>query len=143
MKLVNESLDQFLNESDAVLLRTMTRKSKFQFGKFKDLTVQEVIDLRKYAYLRQVYYNLAGISFSDDILKTIGVFGDNFDNRIKKPGINIELGKQIFKEKYKSANTNTKKYLKRNNLAAENKFNHLDKQIFSKQHLQRFNQGKK
>jgi len=78
--------------SDAVLLRKMARKSKFNTGKYDGVTVQELINANKQPYLRWVYYNMSMITFMDDILDELNIWPDE---RIEKPGKNPELGEEI------------------------------------------------
>lgn len=68
----------------AVLLRTLTRKSKFGFGKHADHTVQNVLDRKNKDYISWVYYNSSNITFTDDILDELDIWEEN---RIKKPVI--------------------------------------------------------
>jgi len=56
-----------------VLLRTLTKKSKLGFGKWKDYTVQELINLRKKEVLIAPYFKLTSINYTDDILKELGI----------------------------------------------------------------------
>lgn len=60
-------------------LRVMTRKSRFGFGKYADLTVQDAMIVNR-SYVPFVYYNIESISFSDDILDELKLI------RIEKPG---------------------------------------------------------
>jgi hypothetical protein len=73
------------------LLRLLTWKSKLMFGKYPELTISQLYIGHHTRYLRWVYYNLSGISFTDDILYKIGVVTDNRDSRIEKPGMNKDL----------------------------------------------------
>lgn len=67
---------------DVVLLRKLSRKSVLNFGIYKDLPVNNLLDLHNYSYLRWVYFNCSNITFMDDILLEIGV---DENNRISKP----------------------------------------------------------
>lgn len=80
---------------DVPLLRTLTWKSTLGFGKYKELRIQEIFDLRHTAYLRYIYYNISGINFIEDILIEIGVITTYGDDRIEKPGIDPEKGKWL------------------------------------------------
>jgi len=66
-------------------LRTLTRKSKLKFGKWKDYTVQEIINLDKKPILISAYYKLSCINYTNDILKEL-LITEHFI--IKKPSIN-------------------------------------------------------
>ena len=68
-------------------LRTLTRKSKLGFGKWKDYTVQELLDLRKPLVLIAPYYKLTSISYTEDILIELKI---TKDYRIEKPSANKE-----------------------------------------------------
>jgi len=69
-------------------LRTMTRKSKMGFGKYKDKTVQEMLDLRRTLDLISAYYKLTSINYFEDILIELKI---TEDYRIEKPSANKEM----------------------------------------------------
>lgn len=79
-----------------------------------------MIDLNQESYIRWVYYNIEKISFNDEILNIISVFGEGFDYRIEKPGKNIDVYLEL-KEKI----NDIKNYEK------NSPFNWLDKQEYS------------
>jgi len=83
--------------SDVTLLRKLTRKSVLKFGQYSDLSVQEMINLKKHKYLRWVYFNCSNIDFMEDVLDEIKI---HLDFRIpkpsKKPELHFELNKFIF-----------------------------------------------
>jgi hypothetical protein len=66
------------------LLRKLTAKSTMKFGMHEDNTVGQLLDLKKYRYLRWVYFNCSNITFMDDILDEINL---PIDFRINKPGV--------------------------------------------------------
>ena len=76
----------------ATILRKMTLKSVFNAGVMQGLTVQQAIDQFRHVYLRWVYYNYSGITFTDDILDIIEI---RPEDRIPKPGKNPEYGEQL------------------------------------------------
>lgn len=78
--------------TQAILLRTLARKSVLDFGKYKDRSVQQVIDLKNVRILRWYYYNCSMISFLPDILDEIGI---TEEWRINKPGKDPEKGKKL------------------------------------------------
>ena len=78
----------------ATILRKMTLKSVFHAGVMQGLTVQQVIDQLRNTYLRWIYYNYSGITFTDDILDIINI---RPEDRITKPGKNPEYGEQLQK----------------------------------------------
>ena len=84
---------------DIPILRILSRKSTLGFGKYGDLSIQQLLDLRKGQYIRWVYYNFEGITFQDDILKEASIF-DN--DKISKPGRNPEVCDIITKKKWSS-----------------------------------------
>ena len=69
-------------------LRKLSFKSKMGFGKYADLTVQEIINMQRTSYLRAIYYNLEGISFLDEVLEKLRIIGPDHDYTIPKPGKN-------------------------------------------------------
>lgn len=69
-------------------LRTLTRKSKLGFGKWKDYTVQELLDLSKHLVLISPYYKLTSINYIDDILNELKI---TEQYRIEKPSANKEM----------------------------------------------------
>lgn len=69
-----------------VALRTLAEKSTLKFGKFKDLTVRQVIQLqgiKGIKYLRWIYYSASNISFNEELLKELGI---HEEIKIQKPG---------------------------------------------------------
>ena len=80
-----------------MILRKLTRKSIIGFGKFKDSTVQNILDLQHYNYLRWVYYCNSHINFFDDILIELSIIDDYI---IPKPGTNEGLFEKLRDEKY-------------------------------------------
>lgn len=73
---------------DVLRLRTMARKSTFHFGKFRDISVQQVINSDRTWYLVAVYYNMGNMSYQDDILDELGICGEL---KIEKPGSNPDV----------------------------------------------------
>jgi hypothetical protein len=69
--------------SDNVLLRTMTLKSRINFGQYRDLCVQELINLNVHIELIKMYYLLEKITFTEDVLTILRI---NDDRAITKPG---------------------------------------------------------
>jgi len=77
---------------EITLLRKMARKSPLTFGQYADNTVQDLISLKKYGYLRWVYFNSSRITFMDDILEKINI---PEDFRIEKPGTCSEKHEEL------------------------------------------------
>jgi hypothetical protein len=67
----------------ATLLRTLTFKSRLNFGKYSEMSVQQVIDIRKKRYIRWCYFNLSGITFTKEVLDCVGILEGFY---IDKPG---------------------------------------------------------
>ena len=81
--------------SGSLSLRTLAEKSKFEGGKHDNLTVREVLNLEHPNYIRWCYFNQSKISFKDDLLDEVKI---SKDYRIKKPGTDPELGKELEEE---------------------------------------------
>ena len=86
---------------ETIRLRTMARKSVFYEGKFEGYSVQQLIDLKEYCYLRWCYFNCSMVSFLTDILEEIGV-SEEF--RIDKPGTDLSKFDELTAQKRKSYN---------------------------------------
>lgn len=71
-----------------LLLRTMTMKSKIGFGEYRDLCVQELIQLNKHSELIKMYYHLEKINFNDEVKDQLQI---KWDRVIEKPGKNHEV----------------------------------------------------
>lgn len=71
-----------------LLLRTMTMRSKIGFGKYPDLCVQELIQMKEYRELLAMYYRLDKINFDDEVKEYLGI---KFELVIEKPGKNYEM----------------------------------------------------
>ena len=67
------------------ILRTLTRKSKLGFGKYKDLTVQHILDMRMPLVLIAPYYKLTSINYIEDVLIELKI---TKEYRISKPSSN-------------------------------------------------------
>lgn len=68
---------------DVIRLRTLTRKSILNFGKFLDQSVQMLLDEKKLKYLSWIYFHCDRITFIDEILDDVGI---TEKWRIEKPG---------------------------------------------------------
>lgn len=75
---------------DSVALRKLTLKAKPGFAPYPIETVEYIISIKKFDYLRLLYYKNSQITFTDDILDILGILPEK---RILKPGINKELAK--------------------------------------------------
>lgn len=71
--------------ADRTLLRTLTKKSRMKFGRYRDFTVGDIIStVADYRWeLGSCYYNLSMISFDEEVLQELGI---TEEFRIPKPG---------------------------------------------------------
>lgn len=67
--------------SDVVLLRTLSRKSIIGFGRFTDLTVQNLLDTRKERELLRIYYFFRNIDFLPDIKEELCITPERSINK--------------------------------------------------------------
>lgn len=81
----------------ATILRKLTKKSKLNFGKYKDYTVEHIFGMRKQKDLVSIYFNLSGITFMDDVLDELGI---TEEFRIDKPSKDNELYKVFLLQVY-------------------------------------------
>jgi len=56
-----------------VLLRTLTRKSIIGFGNYRDLSVQNLIDMARHKELLSIYYNFRNIDFNQDLIDELKI----------------------------------------------------------------------
>jgi hypothetical protein len=132
--------------SDVVLLRKLSRKSTLKFGKYSELTVQDVINLTKQKYLRWVYFNCSNINFMDDILHEINI-PEKF--RIDKPSKNPELHDELNQHIFNNISDKfLPKYLAKKQLIADKNIKSKairglkkDSINYTKSAMQRLNQG--
>lgn len=73
---------------DIVRLRTLTLKSKVGYGKYTDVTVENLIKFKGLGVISWLYYNVEWITFTDDILDML-IKHDC--ERIEKPGTNPKI----------------------------------------------------
>ena len=69
-----------------ILLRKLTLKSKIGFGIFKECTVEEIMKSGRHKELINIYFRLANVTFTDDILDILHI-----TDRLNKPGKKVEL----------------------------------------------------
>lgn len=128
--------------SDVTLLRKLSRKSFIKFGQYTDLTVQQLIDIKKSNYLRWVYFNCSSITFMDDILDEIKI---PISFRFDKPNKNTELGIELDKEIKTGYSDGFKKKLEKKKIKYDKKRiakNEIkDKIMFSKDKMRARNHG--
>tara|TARA_R110001606_G_scaffold1820_2_gene6964 strand:- start:87 stop:533 length:447 start_codon:yes stop_codon:yes gene_type:complete len=85
-KIQTVTLKKTLFIMEVTVLRKLTYMSQLKFGKYFDLTVQQLLDLEKDAgltYLIWCYYNCSRISYTDELLSDFGV---TQKLQIQKPG---------------------------------------------------------
>ena len=87
MKSLNE-----ISKDAKIYLRILTKKSKIGMGEYSNLEIQYFLEKREHEYLRRTYFNQERISFTEEILNELGIIKEY---KIKKPGINYELGKKL------------------------------------------------
>ena len=124
--------------SDVILLRTLTLKSKLMFGKYSDLTVQEVVNINQMSYLRWAYYNMDGITFIPKILIALGI---NQTGYINKPGTDKNIWSNItkYKKLYKGLEGHI--LMLHNKKRSKQRIQAQIKQDTSLASLQRYNHG--
>ena len=132
--------------SDIVLLRKLTRKSNIGFGDYKDMTIQNLLDLKRHKNLLEIYYFFRNIDYMPDILDELHIknervidkklqqdervkkeyyffisccLNDIYNDRVAKYGSNIVLGKSIKEKKFYK-------------LLQKNQENALNRTIYSK-----------
>lgn len=116
IKTFNELLFEKKNEiqiptsTKSTLCRKLAWKSTLKFGKYSDLTIQEILDAQHTRYLRWIYYNVSGINFMDDILDTIHI---KEEDKIEKPGKDPEKGMEVDDKVYSKANFKSKSHMKK------------------------------
>ena len=131
--------------TQTILLRKLTYKSILKFGKYAELSIQEIINLGKKNYLRWIYFNSSMISFTDIILTELSI---NKEYIINKPGKDPELGKKLnnrisrFTAYIKIKEKNSSKYYHNKRAKKADYINRkiADEFSFSKGILQRINQ---
>lgn len=117
---------------DVLRLRTLTRKSAHKFGyeDNKDLTVQQLLDLKKHKVIINAYFGLYRINYIDDILDEVGI---TKDLRLDKPA---KLRGKEQNEAVRKAVSNmyankTEKEIMAASMAARKKNRDYSKNIFS------------
>jgi hypothetical protein len=128
--------------SDVTLLRKLTEKSILKFGQYSDARIYNLLELKKYSYLRWVYFSCSNITFFENILLEIGITEEFF---IQKPGVNLEFHEKLNKIKRENMSLRAKKHIdKVYKCSMKNKKTNsinLDKKNYSKASLTRKNQG--
>lgn len=59
-----------------LLLRTLTAKSIIGFGKYKDITVQNLLDLHNHKALLEIYYLFRNIDFCKELKEQLCIYGE-------------------------------------------------------------------
>lgn len=84
-------------------LRILTRKSKLNFGKHSELTVQRMLELHRHRELIKYYFTKSPINFTDDILDELKL---TKEYRIDKPSINWSMYNKFNENSYYYHNRN-------------------------------------
>ena len=124
---------------ETILLRTLTLKSCFNEGKFRNVKIQTLFDLHETRYLRWCYYHLSNINFNQEIKDLINITPD-FE--IEKPGTCPELDKKLNEIMDRKIPLSTKKYLFRKKTIKKEITDRRSIDATSKSVLQSINQGK-
>lgn len=124
--------------TESIILRTLTNKSILWFGKHNGLKVQQIIDLHEKDYIRYIYYNFSGITFTEEVLSEISITNERL---ITKPGIAPEMHQKVFEENRKNMHLFTRKRNdKKINIRAKIKFLNTCRSVnFTKSQLQAVN----
>jgi len=92
-------------------LRILTLKSKLKFGKYANLTIQKMFDLRRKRELISAYYKISSINYNAEILKQLNITQEWI---ISKPGIDKEIYIKFLNAKgYKRRDTTSSNKLKK------------------------------
>jgi len=83
-----------LPPNSVALYRICTEKSVLGFGRYRDLTVHDII-IMDASYIAYVYYSCTKVSFHKDILDLLKI------TPIQKPGKNLELF-EAWKKEFKA-----------------------------------------
>lgn len=67
-----------------VLLRTVTKKSILGFGNYKDVTIQNMIDMRMERELLHIYYTCRNIDFCQELKDELCISGEREINKKEK-----------------------------------------------------------
>lgn len=69
---------------NVVLLRTLTRKSIIGWGSYRDLSVQNLLDMFKHKELLHIYYTCRNIDFNQDLKDELCISGERELNKKEK-----------------------------------------------------------
>ena len=75
-------------------LRIMTRKSKLKFGKWAEMTVQQMLDLNKGYKLVAYYYCYSSVNYIENVLTELRITNEF---RIPKPSKDIVMYRKFQK----------------------------------------------
>lgn len=78
-----------------VTLRKLAWQSVLKFGRYADMTVRQVYEIKERSYLWWCYYNLENIDFLEDILVELMI---TEEWRISKPGKNPDIEDRFIEE---------------------------------------------
>jgi len=77
--------------SSAIYLRTLSRLSEYKFNGWDNYSMKQLLNEKRYMYLRLMYYNRKEINYTEDVLKELGIF----TMQINKPGINNKMATEV------------------------------------------------
>ncbi len=113
------------------------------FGKYAECTVDQLMVIGKYTYLRWIYYNCSMISFNGFILECLGIINEWC---IDKPGIKPELHDKLTElKRNKPKGTHKMNFdsrLAKNKKLAKFKYDNKGRYVESKRVMQARNQNK-
>lgn len=126
----------------AILKRKMTLKSKLGFGRYNDMRVSDIINIKNHAgtqYLIWVYYTMKNMDFEEETLMRLRIT-PKF--RIEKPGFSkkmmLVMKDEMFTEKEKEMMLKEKNFAMAQSYA---EFREKDRLNFSNKKLQARNHG--
>lgn len=88
--------------NETLRLRTMARKSVFYGGRYEGLSVQQMLDMRRYGALRWYYFHCSMISYLPDILDELHI---SEKYRIDKPGTDPAMYEELQEAQEKRFNS--------------------------------------
>ena len=141
-----------------LLLRTITRKSIIGFGNYKDLTVQNLLDMYRAKELLHIYYSCRNIDFNQDLKDELCIYGEREINKKDKTDkkedryadnlwlhVNNCLSEMLNKkndEEIEQGNGMLRKIKYTYKKNQKNRESAQNRNVFSKGAMQRKNQGK-
>ena len=120
--------------------RKLTEKSIIGIGTYKDVTVGQLLNSKKYLSIASLYYSMSHITFFDSILELVGI---TKEWTIEKPGKDKDkyfaFSKAVHPEEFEKRMLNWQKMTVRE---SKSRLGSLAKTNNSKRHHQFYNQGR-